>query len=266
MHTDSPGRRVVLVIAGHDPSGGAGVQADIETITANGCGCVSVITALTAQNTSGFSALYPQQPGRFRKQARMLTADINVHAVKLGLIGSVALADSISAILSELPAGLPVVFDPVLAAGSGEPVAGRELMKAMRTKLFGLTTILTPNITEARLLARRKDIHRAAEELLKWGCQSVLVTGADENTPKVRNILFSRDFAPEHYEWERLPGIFHGSGCTLSSSIAAQLAQGLDIKTAASRAQEYTWQTLKHGYQLGGGQKHPDRFFKQRDF
>lgn len=266
MHTTFPGPRVVLVFAGHDPSGGAGVQADIETITANGCRCVSVITALTAQNTGSFSALYPQQPARFRKQARMLTADIKVHACKLGLIGSVDLANSICDILGGLPAGLPVVFDPVLAAGSGAPIAGREMITVMRTKLFGLTTILTPNAAEARLLTRRKDIYRAAEVLLKWGCRSILVTGADENTPRVRNILFGRDFEPEDYEWERLPGTYHGSGCTLSACIAAQLALGQDIKTAAVKAQEYTWQTLKHGYQLGSDQMHPNRFFKQRDF
>lgn len=264
MHADIPAPRVILVFAGHDPSGGAGVQADIETITAHGCRCVSVITALTAQNTSGFSALYPQQPARFRKQARLLTADIRIHACKLGLIGSVALTDSIGAILREFPAGLPVVFDPVLAAGSGEAIAGRELMTAMRTKLFKLTTVLTPNAAEARLLTRRKDINQAAEVLLKWGCESVLVTGADENTPRVRNILFGRDIEPEYFEWERLPGTYHGSGCTLSSGISTLLAQGLDIRTAAAKAQEYTWQTLKHGYQIGGGQKHPDRFFRFR--
>ena len=264
MHADIPGPRVVLVFAGHDPSGGAGIQADIETITASGCRCVSLITALTAQSTRGFTALYPQQPARFRKQARLLTADIKVHACKLGLIGSIALADSISVILSELPAGLPLVFDPVLAAGSGEAVAGRELMKAIRTRLLKSTTVLTPNAAEARLLTRRKDIHQAAEVLLKWGCGSVLVTGADEDMPLVRNTLFGRDFEPEYYEWDRLPGIYHGSGCTLSSSIAAQLALGEDIKSAVYKAQEYTWQTLKHGFQLGGGQKHPNRFYRQR--
>lgn len=266
MHPDNPGPRVILVFSGHDPSGGAGVQADIETIVANGCRCVSVITALTAQNTGGFSDLFPQQPARFRKQARVLTADIKVDACKLGLIGSVALADSIGAIIGELPDGVPVVFDPVLAAGSGEAIGGRGLMTAMRTKLFRLTTILTPNAAEARLLTRRKDIHRAAELLMEWGCGSVLVTGADEKTPRIRNILFGRDFAPEYYEWERLPGIYHGSGCTLSSGICAQLALGQDIKTAAAKAQEFTWQALKHGYQLGGGQIHPNRCFNQRDF
>ena len=256
-----PNPPVVLVFAGHDPSGAAGVQADMESISANGCRCVSVITALTAQNTAGFAALYPQPPARLRRQARLLTTDIQVHACKLGLIGNIALVDVIRTVLGSLPAGLPIVFDPVLAAGSGQPLADRAMMTAMRKQLFGLTTILTPNAAEARMLTRRKDIHEAAGLLMQWGCRSVLVTGADQQTQRVNNILFSRDFAPQYYDWERLPGIYHGSGCTLSSSIAAQLARGLDIKSAVARAQHFTWQSLKHGYQLGGGQKHPNRFF-----
>lgn len=264
MYTDTPNPPVVLIFAGHDPSGAAGMQADIESISANGCRCVSIITSLTAQNTAGFAALYPQPPARLRKQARLLTTDIQVHACKLGLIGNAALIEVLGSVLRDLPAGLPMVFDPVLAAGSGEALADRALLTAMRKQLFGLTTILTPNAAEARMLTRRKDIHEAAEVLLKWGCRSVLVTGADEQTLRINNFLFSRDFETECYDWERLPGIYHGSGCTLSSSIAAQLALGLDIKAAVIRAQEFTWQALKHSYQLGDKQRHPNRFFKQR--
>jgi hydroxymethylpyrimidine/phosphomethylpyrimidine kinase len=191
----------------------------------------------------------------------LLTDDIPVHACKLGLIGSIGLVDVIGDILDDMHAGLPVVFDPVLAAGSGKKLADRKLITAMRKRLFGLTTILTPNAAEARRLTHRKDIHAAAEILLQWGCESVLVTGADEQTPRVNNLLFGRDFVEESFEWERLPGVYHGSGCTLSSSIAAGLARGQDIRTAVARAQEFTWQSLKHSYQLGSGQKHPNRFF-----
>lgn len=264
MQTDRNDSRVILVFAGHDPSGAAGIQADIESIDANGCRCLSLVTALTAQNTSEFAALYPQSPARLKRQARLLTEDINIHACKIGLIGSVDLIDVIAQLIGNLPAGLPVVFDPVLAAGSGQALANREIVSAMRKQLFGLTTVLTPNASEARRLTRRKNIHEAAEVLMKWGCRSVLVTGADEATPQVTNILFGHDFNEVSYNWERLPGVYHGSGCTLSSSIAAGLARGLDIRTAVARGQEYTWESLRHGCQLGGGQKHPDRFFRQR--
>jgi len=263
MQTDKNDSRVVLVFAGHDPSGAAGVQADIESIDVNGCRCISLITALTAQNTSGFAALYPQTPAHLKRQARLLTEDIRIHACKIGLIGRVDLIDVIAQLIGNLSAGLPVVFDPVLAAGSGEALADRKIVTAMRKQLFGLTTVLTPNASEARRLTRRKNIHEAAEVLMKWGCRSVLVTGADEATPRVTNMLFGRDFNVEIYDWERLPGVYHGSGCTLSSSIAAGLARGLDIKTAVTLAQEFTWNSLKHGCQLGAGQKHPNRFFRQ---
>ena len=260
-----PAPPVVLVIAGHDPSGAAGIQADIETITANGCRCVSVITATTAQNTSGFATLYPQAAARFSKQARLLTSDIRVHACKIGLIGSAALVESIAALLTDLPTGTPVVFDPVLAAGSGEELADRQLVRAMKARLLPHTTVLTPNAAEARRLAHRRDIRESATVLMRRGCRAVLVTGADEPTAGVDNMLFSRDMPEQRYHWQRLPGVFHGSGCTLSSALAAGLAQGMDIGAAVARAQDFTWQSLAHGLRLGAGQIHPNRFFRQKD-
>jgi len=252
----------VLVFAGHDPSGGAGIQADIESIIANGCRCVSVITALTAQNTARFNQFYPQKKSRFREQAELILADISVHACKIGLIGSIKLTQEICNILDSLTDGIPVVLDPVLVTGTGKSIADNPLIIALKKYLFRYTTVLTPNTVEARLLTGQDDIYKAAEKLLKWGCRSVLITGADEKTSKVKNILFGQNFATVHYDWERLPGVYHGSGCTLSSSIAAQLALGSDIITAVNNAQEFTWQSLKHGYQVGSKQKHPNRFFK----
>jgi len=252
----------VLVFAGHDPTGGAGIQADIESITANGCRCVSVITSLTAQNTTEFNGLYPQKTSHFRTEARLLLSDVKIDACKIGLIGKAELVKEICHLFASLPPDLPVVIDPVLVSGTGTSVATKSLVIAMRKNLFAFTTVLTPNAAEARLLTGHKDIHRAAGKLLDWGCRSVLVTGADEKKPRVENILFSREFETEFYDWERLPGTYHGSGCTLSSSIAAHLARGFDIKTAVLRAQEFTWLSLKHGHRIGSKQIHPQRFFK----
>ena len=254
----------VLIIAGHDPGGGAGIQADIESVNANGCRCVSLITCLTAQNTAGFSDLFPQKPDRFRLEAKLLLSDVKVNACKIGLIGGIKLVSEIARILTSLAAELPLVIDPVLVSGTGTSLAGKKLTTAMKNDLFSLTTLLTPNTSEALSLTGSNDIYHAADILMGFGCRSVLITGADEKTPSIKNYLFSQDFEPEVFDWERLPGIYHGSGCTLSSSIAAQLALGKEMRTAVFRAQEFTWHSLKNGSQIGRKQKHPNRFYKYK--
>jgi len=252
---------VVLAFSAHDPSGAAGVQADIESINRNGGRCVSVLTALTAQNTGVFETILPQQAADFRQQAGLLLADIRIHAFKTGLIGRPALVDEIAAIIAKYP-DLPVVLDPVLHAGTGTGLATSDLIDRIKQRLIPLTTVLTPNLQEAQHLAGVNDKDQAAQALLQMGCRSVLITGADQDTERVTNSLYRLDTAPIHYDWERLPGIYHGSGCTLAAAIAAQLAQGKNIVEAVEHAQQYCWHTLKHGAQLGKAQLHPDRNYQ----
>lgn len=259
MQMESGRKKVVLAIAGHDPTGAAGIQADIESIAAAGCQCVSVITSLTIQNTSEFVELITQQPEHFREQCRTLLSDIEPDACKIGLIGDLSIAEIITVTIDKLK-NVPVVFDPVMQAGTGKPLATDGLKDYLAREMIKRTFAMTPNYNEARQLTGHGDVYRAGEKLVAEGCPYVLVTGADENTPEVTNILFHKGGGPEHYKWERLTGIYHGSGCTLSSAIAAYLAKGTDPVTAVEAAQEYTWKTLKYGQQYGRSQIHPDRF------
>lgn len=249
---------VVLVVSAHDPSGAAGVQADIESINANGCRAVSVITALTAQNTHTFESLLPQSSVAFRRQAELLLEDIEVAACKIGMVGSAALAGEIAAILDRL-GGIPVVLDPVLHAGTGTDVAPGGIPSALLERLVPRTTVLTPNLAEAMALTGQADKFAAAAALLARGCGNVLVTGADAGGPRVINTLYAGDGRAEDYVWERLDGVYHGSGCTLAAAIAAQLARRRPPREAVSIAQQFTFDSLRHAHRLGRSQLHPNR-------
>ena len=255
----------LLTISGHDPSGGAGVQADIEAATANGCVATSVITCLTVQDTQNLSELVPLESVLVARQARALLADIPVQAIKIGLLGDASIAQVIGTLLSDYPQ-LPVVLDPVLAAGGGTNLAGQALLDSIRSELLPYTTLITPNSLEARRLTGRDDLDSCATDLLSLGCGAVLITGTHEAEREVSNRLY-RSGEKTASLWPRLPGDYHGSGCTLASSIAAFLARGRPLEEAVLRGQEYTWKTLSHAHQPGRGQSLPDRFFfcRQRE-
>lgn len=251
---------VILVMAGHDPSGGAGIQADIEAIVRNGCHAASIITALTIQNTSVFIKSIPVNPDDFQKQIDILLADLQINACKIGLIADPGILLVIEKKLTSLQ-NIPVVIDPVISAGGGERMQTEDICVSLFEKLTPFSTVITPNSIEARQLSGMNNLDDAAAEFLKHGCSAVLITGTHEQTEKVINTLYLNNEAPLHYEWDRLPGKYHGSGCTLASTIAAQLALGKDIKQAVYIAQEYTWHTLKQGILLGKTQIHPNRFY-----
>ena len=252
---------VVLVMAGHDPSGGAGIQADIETIARNNCHAATVITALTTQNTSEFIKSISVNPDDFQEQINLILAEMQIKSCKIGLIADLGILSIIEKTLYSLK-NIPIVIDPVINAGSGEKMMTDDITVSLYEKLMPFTTVITPNSIEARKLTGMDSLEAAAAEFHKRGCTAVLITGTHEQTEKVVNTLFLKNETPLSNEWDRLPGNYHGSGCTLASAIAAQLALGRDIKQSVSTAQEYTWQTLKHGVLLGKTQIHPDRFYK----
>jgi hydroxymethylpyrimidine/phosphomethylpyrimidine kinase len=252
---------VILVIAGHDPSGGAGIQADIESIANAGCHATTVITSLTAQNTNQVIDILPQEPESFRKQIRLILEDMEIAACKIGMIGNVELVNVIQSELSEIT--FPIVLDPIINATSGQSFADENVCKRILSSLLPLTTLITPNSEEARMLSQSTDLSDAANKLLDYGTKAVLITGTDEDTDNVINSFYTKNNAVIDYQWERLTGTFHGSGCTLSSRITALLALGNDLKTAVEDAQAYTWNTLKHGLKLGRGQAQPDRFYEE---
>jgi hydroxymethylpyrimidine/phosphomethylpyrimidine kinase len=255
---------VVLSIAGHDPSGGAGIQADIEAITAQGCIATTVITCLTVQDTENIKRLVPLHPELVADQARTLLADIPVQAFKIGLLGNTAIADVVANLLADQPR-IPVVLDPVLAAGGGAELAGRSLLEQIRTKLLPHTTVATPNSEEARRLTEEQSLEACAREILSYGCQGVLITGGHESERDVVNRLYRPGRNPVSRNWPRLPGSYHGSGCTLAASLAALLARGVPLEQAVAEAQAYTWNTLSHSYSPGRGQSIPCRFFKSEN-
>ena len=258
---------VVMILAGNDPCGGAGIAADIETLVSLGCHPAPVITALTVQDTHDVHALLPIEPELVLAQARAVLADLPVAAFKIGVIGS---ADNASA-LHELLIGhpdIPVVLDPVLAAGGGTSLSNSGLIEAIRDLLLPLTTVLTPNSIEARRLTPEADtLEACGMALLARGCAQVLLTGGHDPTAEVVNTLYGNNRRLESWRWPRLPGNHHGSGCTLAAAIAALLAQvqrpasEQSLLSALYRAQHYTWRSLQAGYQAGSGQSIPNRLF-----
>lgn len=261
---------LVMSFAATDPSGGAGLQADILTIASMGCHPLSVVTAVTVQDTSGVDDVLPIDPDWVADQARAMLEDVPVAAFKIGLLGSVENIAAIAEVMADYP-DIPLVLDPVLASGRGDELANEDMLDAMRELLIPQTTIITPNSMEARRLALNDDdenddpgLDECAKRLLRMGCEYVLVTGTHEHTPKVVNTLYGERGVIRSDSWARLPGIYHGSGCTLASAIAALLAQDVDVSDAVKEAQEYTWQTLNAGFRPGMGQHIPDRLFWAR--
>ncbi len=253
-------RPVVLSFSGHDPSGGAGIQADIEAIISHQCHACSVITALTEQDSSNVKKLLPQPPRDIILQADTLAADFNISVIKIGLIGHLETARAIHSFIRRHP-DIPVVLDPVLAAGGGMQLADEPLSTHISNLLIPRATVLTPNSEEARQLTQQQDLAACGQSLQSLGADFVLITGTHEQSRVVNNQLFMTDNKHETFSWERLPGNFHGSGCTLASSIAALLALGLDPFTAISEAQEFTWNALASAYRPGHGQSIPNRLF-----
>ena len=256
----------VLAFAASDPTGGAGLQADLLTLASLGCHPLSVVTGLTVQDTHGVESMLGVESALVERQARQVLQDIPVAAFKLGVLGSAGNARTIAAILAEHP-GIPVVLDPVLASGRGDALADEGTLEILRGALLPRTNVLTPNSLEARRLAGAApgaDLAGCARDLTKLGCQYVLVTGTHETGADVVNTLYDARGVVREDRWPRLPGNYHGSGCTLASAIAALLARGTALEQAVRQAQEYTWKSLAAGFSPGHGQAIPDRFFDRR--
>ena len=247
----------ILVIAGHDPSGGAGIHADIEAVHSLGGFASTLITALTVQNSRNVSGFQLTPIDLLEQQAEALLADYQFQAVKIGMTGSVEMVEWIADLLARLP-GVPVVLDPVLAAEAGGSLARGDLGEAMLTRLAPLTTVLTPNLPEAELLAGVPGVQAAGARIAERCGRAVLVTGTHDDTDQVSNHLFDGE-RRQHWDWPRLPEVYHGSGCTLASAMACRLARGDHLEQAAEQAQRWLHQALRHAWRPGGGQYVPDR-------
>jgi hydroxymethylpyrimidine/phosphomethylpyrimidine kinase len=253
---------VVLAFAASDPTGGAGLQADVMTIAAMGCHPLSVVTALTAQDTSGVERVQALEAEWVADQARTVLADIRVDAFKVGVLGSAENARVVARIL-EAHRGIPVVIDPVLASARGDALASGDLPAVLCAELAPLATLLTPNSQEARRLASASALDDCAARLQAMGCKYVLITGTHEEGAEVVNVLYGPSGVRQEDRWPRLPGSYHGSGCTLASSVAAALAHKAPVSEAVRRAQQFTWNALAAGFRPGAGQFIPQRSCRQ---
>ena len=237
------------------------MQADIQAIAALGAHPLSVITALTVQDNDRVFAVHPVPASLLEEQAQALIGKIEVASVKIGIVASRANAEAIASLIRQLreahPA-LPVVFDPVLASGHGDALAVDDAVQAV-APLIEVATLITPNLPEAAALCGVGCTETQAKMLLQRGCANVLIKGGhgtDNDT--VTNQWFSRDQS-RSWNWPRLTGAFHGSGCTLASAIAALLARGNSMERAIDQGQAYCQRALEQSYAIAEGQRIPDR-------
>lgn len=250
----------VLVFAGLDPSGGAGIQADIQAISATGAHPLPIITALTVQDNQHVYAVHPVESSVLREQAAaLIKRSTRFDAVKIGIVGSASNAQAIAEVIATLRvqrADLPVVLDTVLASGHGDALTKGDAVQAL-APLRRLANLLTPNLPEARALCGVDAIDAQASILLR-DSPHVLIKGGHGAGDRVVNTWFCAD-GRRDWTWPRLQGEFHGSGCSLASAIAARLAQGLTMEAALEAAQRYTYIALENAFSIAEGQSIPDR-------
>jgi len=247
---------IVLAVGGHDPSGGAGIQADIETVTALGCHAATAVTTLTVQDTTNVIALHPVDSWILRAQLKAVLDDMPVAVVKIGLLGSAAAANTLADVLDAY-ADMPVVLDPVLAAGGGAELSSEALREVIRVRLLPRAMLVTPNTVEAERLTGASGPEAAAQSLLAMGAGHVLLSGGHEPGDEVVNRYVGPGDARDEWRWPRLEGEFHGSGCTLASACAALLARELPLGMALRLAQAYAHDALALATRPDRGQAVP---------
>ncbi len=259
--------KTALTIAGSDSSGGAGIQADIKTMTAHGVYAMSAITALTAQNTCQVTAVLTVPPDFLRAQLDAVFTDIPPDAVKIGIVASTELIETIAERLTFHHAS-PIVLDPVMVASSGAKLIGDDAIDALKTELIPLASLITPNIPEAELLAGRtirnsEDMEKAAKFLCS-ACRCAVLLKGGHNLNEANDYLAMPGYA-RWFHGKRIhnPNT-HGTGCTLSSAITANLASGCDLETAIARAKDYLSRILASGLNLGKGSGPLDHTFTGR--
>jgi len=260
----------VLIIAGSDSGGGAGIQADIKTVTMLDAYAATAITALTAQNTEGVFGVLPIPPDFIRRQIEVVLDDIGADAIKTGMLHDLRVIETIAAVLDERVAGIPLVVDPVMVAKGGARLIDPDALDGLKRLLIARADILTPNLPEAEILCGGKignaaEMRTAAENLLKLGCRAVLVKGGHLAAATVSDVLVTREGA-RVWESSRFETRHtHGTGCTLASAIAAGLAQGLVAEDAVDRARAYVQRAIAGAPGFGRGHGPLDHAHPLRD-
>ncbi|MGQ9365951.1 bifunctional hydroxymethylpyrimidine kinase/phosphomethylpyrimidine kinase [Azospirillum sp. A39] len=248
----------VLIVAGSDSGGGAGIQADIKAVSALGAYAATAITALTAQNTTGVHGVYPVDPAFVAQQMHVVLEDIGADAIKVGMLATVGVIEAVAAEYEARAINVPLVVDPVMVAKGGHALLAEEAELTLRKRLLPLADIVTPNVPEAEALTDiairdLSDMRRAASLIRSFGPKAVLLKGGHMEGETVQDLLVSDD-GEEVFESERLHTPHtHGTGCTLASAIAAGIAQGLGVRDAVERARAYVRKAILTAPGLGHG-------------
>ncbi len=250
----------VLVVAGSDSGGGAGIQGDIKTITMLGGYAATAVTALTAQNSHGVFGIHEVPTAFLEQQMRLVLEDIGADCIKTGMLHSAGVINTVAKVLDDYPA-IPLVLDPVMVAKGGAPLLQQEALEALKTRLIPKAAVLTPNIPEAELLsggrwhvASGKEMEMLAQSLLTLGAKSVLLKGGHLRGDIVTDVLATCHVPLITFSSPRIHTLHtHGTGCTLASAIATGLAQGLELKKAVERARAYVHEAIRTAPGLGKG-------------
>jgi hydroxymethylpyrimidine/phosphomethylpyrimidine kinase len=248
----------VLIIAGSDSGGGAGIQADLKAVTALGAFGMTAITALTAQNTLGVHGVLPVPLDFLRQQIAVVLDDLGADALKTGMLADSATIDAVCDEITARAPGLPLVADPVMVAKGGHPLLVPEAAETLKRRLLPIAAVLTPNLPEAEALSGMRirtldEMRHAAQTMLTLGCQAVLLKGGHMPGDTVVDVL-ATDTGVRNFESPRIESrSTHGTGCTLASAIATGLAQGLDLEIAVARAREYVRRAIETAPGFGAG-------------
>lgn len=246
----------VLIVAGSDSGGGAGIQADIKTVTALGGFAMTAITALTAQNTLGVEGIFDVPPEFVAQQMRVVLGDIGADCIKIGMLQRPDIVVAVCDVIEDVADGIPLVVDPVMVAKGGDPLLSPKAMAVLKARLIPLATIVTPNLPEAAALTGlgEHDPARLAQGVLALGADAVLVKGGHAPGAAVVDLLVGKDLQETRFESARIETPHtHGTGCTLASAIAAGLAQNMDLTAAVARARAYVIEAIRTAPGFGHG-------------
>ena len=248
----------VLIVAGSDSGGGAGIQADIKAVTMLDAFATTAITALTAQNTNGVFGVLPVAPEFIRQQMEVVLDDLGADAIKTGMLHDQAVIETVAAVLAHRAANVPLVLDPVMVAKGGAPLIEPQAIDALKQALIPRAAVLTPNLPEAEILVGRKidtvdAMKQAADALLGLGCRAALLKGGHLDGPVVHDLLVTPDGIREWANPRIDSRHTHGTGCTLASAIATGLAQGLSVENAVDRARDYVRRAIETAPGFGHG-------------
>lgn len=252
----------VLVLSGLDPSGGAGIQADIQAITAMGAHPLPVLTCLTVQDTHNVYGAEAVDSELIRRQLDCLALDTPIDAIKTGALGNAAIVEVLLDFISRHKGSVPLVVDPVIKAAGGGDLADAELVRSMRDRLFARATVITPNGIELAALGESSEPAQAARHLTGRGCPAVFATGGHGEGDTITNQLYWQDESLQEWTLERIGGEYHGSGCTLAAAFSAALAFGKSLPEAIEAAQDYVAGAVRNHLRVGEGQPIPNRAWR----